>query len=417
MSKLVKKFYPVSLAVSVFAASMNAHAAYTGICSTSEDVATLPPGHWCAVANSHARAVEKKANEYPDWNGSSSSMYNSFQGNTGFAGIMQKWSGAAFDSLRDRLLVVGGGHKGYGGNEIIAFSLRNLSWERLTDPVPYPADRSNGAIMNTDGTPISRHTYSGLAYLEHVDRLFMYGGSGWFNGYGVNGTWTYDLGSAQANGNVASNSQFWELRTSTNQPGPGLDDIAVYDPITKRAIYHKQGSPGLIYSYDFESDRWDSHSSTGHQPETFGVIDPIRHQYFEFNTKNGDDLRVWDIPANGAGSMTYTSVATGGDTTMDSANDAGIAFDSSINKIVAYAGGTDVFVFDADTNEWTRRNADSGNSANPGGVTAEGGIFGRFRYSKNLNVYVYVDSVDNNVYLYRLAPEPIRPAAPVLSVE
>ena len=197
----------------------------------------------------------------------------------------------------------------------------------------------------------------------------------------------------------------------------GLDDIATFDPITKRVLYHKQTTPGLLYSYDFQSDRWESHSSEGHAPETFATIDPIRHQYFEFNTKLGNEARIWNIPANGAGSMTFTNVQTGGDTTMDNADDAGIAFDSSINKIVTYIGGTDVYVYDADTNEWSKRPADAGNTANPGPRTAVGGVFGRFRYSKNLNVYVYVDSVDSNVYLYRLGAEPVRPAAPVLTVE
>ena len=139
--KIKTLIFSTSIAVLLFSTSPHAMAAYTGQCATSQDITDLPPGHWCEVSNSRAINVEKKANEFADWNGSSSAQYNSFQGNAGFAGIMKKWSGAAFDSLRDRLLIVGGGHKGYGGNEIVAFSLNNLSWERITDPTPFPADR------------------------------------------------------------------------------------------------------------------------------------------------------------------------------------------------------------------------------------------------------------------------------------
>jgi len=406
-------FWKFSLAtlICIFSSSV-AVAAYTGTCSTPADVSELPPGHWCKVLNSNARTVEKSPKEWDDWNGSSSAKYSSYQGKMGFKAIMENWSGAAFDSLRDRLIVMGGGHAGYAGNEIIAFSLKTLKWERITDPTPFPVANT---IKNAGPppTPTSRHTYGGIEYIASSDKLFIFGGSVYNSGSAVGGVWTFDL-SAAAQGNPITNSKYWSQRSDKNAPPAGLDDFAVYDPITDRVFFHKTSSPGLLGSFHDATDTWASHSSTGHLPTTFAVINPIEHKLYEFNTLNGTNLRKWDIPDNPITSMSYVDIKTGGDTTMNTADDPGIAFDTAKEKIVAYYGGTSVYVFDSDKNIWTKYPAASTNLADPGRVTAAGGIFGRFRYSSNLNVYVYVDSVDSDVYLYKLAPDPLRPSAPVL---
>ncbi len=103
-----------------FASFNTVHAAYNGQCETLQDLIDLPPAHWCEVPNSNAIQVEKKASEWDDWNGVKSDKYNSYQRSMGFPALLNNWNGGAFDSKRDRLLLFGGGHNGYGGNEVIA---------------------------------------------------------------------------------------------------------------------------------------------------------------------------------------------------------------------------------------------------------------------------------------------------------
>src|SRR5690606_21571156 len=67
-----------------------------------------------------------------------------------------------------------------------------------------------------------------------------------------------------------------------------------------------------------------------------------------------------------------------------------------------WRGGTTVYTFDVPSRTWTAVPAADTNRANPGSVTTQGGVFGRFAYSPELNVYIYVDQVDDNVMLYRL---------------
>src|SRR5581483_3931868 len=99
-----------------------AYGAHAGTCPA--DGATLTAGTWCKVPNSHMRDV---AFQWP-------SGVTFTQNGVGVDGVMSLWSGGAFDTKRNRLIVWGGGHFGYAGNEIYAFDVNTLSWTRVTDP-------------------------------------------------------------------------------------------------------------------------------------------------------------------------------------------------------------------------------------------------------------------------------------------
>ena len=92
-------------------------ALHSGLCRTPEDVASLPAGHWCMVPDSRASSVEKRPESWDDFDGASSAKYDSYQRVMGFRAITRAWGGGAFDTRRDRLLLFGGGHNDYGGNE------------------------------------------------------------------------------------------------------------------------------------------------------------------------------------------------------------------------------------------------------------------------------------------------------------
>ena len=57
-------------------------------------------------------------------------------GDAGPSSIMLAWSGGTLDTKRNRLLVWGGGHGDYAGNELYAFDLNNLQWSRIWGPTP-----------------------------------------------------------------------------------------------------------------------------------------------------------------------------------------------------------------------------------------------------------------------------------------
>src|SRR5690242_11848965 len=90
--------------------------------------------------------------------------------------ITAAWNSAMMDTKRNRLIVWGGGHNDYLGNELYSLELDHFKLTRLTDPA-VPVNSTGCEEALADGTqPNSRHTYDAVTYIEHADRLFVYGG-------------------------------------------------------------------------------------------------------------------------------------------------------------------------------------------------------------------------------------------------
>lgn len=86
-----------------------------------------------------------------------------------------------YDSTRDRLVVWGGGHGAYAGNEIYAFNINALTWTRVTEPSSLTGF-TNGDVTYADGRPVSVHSYDQIEYDTFADRMFVFGGSRYSNG-------------------------------------------------------------------------------------------------------------------------------------------------------------------------------------------------------------------------------------------
>ena len=144
----------------------------------------LPVGQWVEVPNSQMRQVCP-----PDTNNYAFHFY--------CTGVTAAWGGATVDSGRGRLVVWGGGHADYKGNEVYTFDMASLAWERIWGPTPEAQIPSGGTHEQyDDGNPGSRHTYSGLSYVPApVDAFISMGGSLWQSGNYATGVWSYSFQS------------------------------------------------------------------------------------------------------------------------------------------------------------------------------------------------------------------------------
>ncbi|MBT8143113.1 MAG: hypothetical protein KJO55_00330, partial [Gammaproteobacteria bacterium] len=117
----------------------------------------------------------------------------------GVSAVIDDWSGAVLDSRRSRLLVWGGGHGGYAGNEIYAFDPATGSWSIIWGPTPLEQipQGPQGFDEYPDGNPGSRHTYDNLVYDVANDALWSSDGSLWQTGKSTSGTWSFDLQTNQ----------------------------------------------------------------------------------------------------------------------------------------------------------------------------------------------------------------------------
>lgn len=135
--------------------------------------------------------------------------------------VVAAWSGGIADTRRNRLVVWGGGHDDYSGNEVYALDLDALTMSRLNSPSP-----PSGDCVETlsDGTPPSRHTYNGLSYVPDTDSMFSYTGSMNPTGCASNAIWMFAIGTLK-----------WNL---ANLDTPHLENgghaASDYDPNTKK---------------------------------------------------------------------------------------------------------------------------------------------------------------------------------------
>ena len=355
----------------------------------------LRPGEWYEIPNSHLLDVVPSPRPC---------AY------TGYSAIMSAWSGGAYDTKNDQLLVWGGGHADYFGNEIYTFSIRTLTWSRIWGPspgVPYPPDCPiDCASTYSDGQPRVRHTYGGLAVVPERNEFMAFGGSIAGTGCAGNDAWAFDMSGLQ-----------WHRRADLTCCGYApmeLGLVTAYDPITHRIWL---ANPSYTFSdFDPATNTWTLHyDQQGCGYNKSGAIDTKRHR---FVFVGGNDVRMFDL--NISGTIPVQILATSGDTEIVSAKCPGVDYDPVSDRIVAWNGGASVYTLNMDTLVWTRQDPAPTNTVIPTAAAAMG-TYGRFRYIPSKNAFIGVNAVGEDVYIYKLSagsgtPSPtdsLPPSAPV----
>ncbi len=329
----------------------------------------LPPGHWYEIKNSSIWA--QLGVKYR---------------------VMDPWSGGLYDSNRDRLVVWGGGHLDYDGNELYAFDFDSFNWIQLTQKTP-KEQRVKSVDVYDDGLPSSRHTYDGLQYIPTIDSLFTSGGSIWGSGGCSGGTWLYDFSAVPAESG-------WQ-NIEDDRGGCGM--ISAYDSATGHVWY---GVGRNLYEFDplNLSAPWTQRSSTmvSHFYMT-GAIDPNRRKLALLGgTGYGGFAKtvIYDITDPEA--VTGGVAVTTGATEIENSDAAGFEFDPVSDRFVAWKGGEQVYALASDTLEWSRMLPAATNLIIPS-RPAEKGTYGRFRYVPSKNLFVVVNDMQQNVFVYKLS--------------
>jgi hypothetical protein len=334
----------------------------------------IPPGHWY---------------EIPD-----SSLHTS--GVTGDAGVSVRkitaWSSAALDPDSSRLLLWGGGHADYAGNEVYAFDLSSLQWTRLSEPGRADRERSDSYA---DGTPRARHTYDYLEFVPSVKRLMSFGGAALY-----------------PNGNASTRriSEFdaatrgWVTGRRVDVPAGGnmIGAHARFDPASGD-VYFLAGQRAALARYSPGEDRWRVGSEhTYVRVHATAAIDPQR-RWFVLIGSGTDSPQALRWHLDRPGRAVDLRPVTSGDKEIERAYAPGFDFHPPSGLFVAWAGGGDVYVLDPDGWKWRRRAPAPSNRTVPGPQLSTG-TYGRFRYVPALDLFVLMNGVKRNVFVYRLAP-------------
>jgi hypothetical protein len=362
-------------------------------------VQNLKPGEWYEVQNSRLSLLDPCP--------SKTCVYNdpSHTNGTGQPAVMSAWSGGAYDWVHDIFLVHGGGHYDYAGNEVYAFDVKAMRWERLTNPsLPILGNPLwDNALWWPDGTPNSAHTYDNLEYVPGLNALCEFAiGSRWSIGSGGPITACFDMSS-------------YSWRAKRNVPQGAIGAKTAYDPVTDSVWRQGAGGGSYLHRYDSVQDLWQNYGNINTEPSgwisynTTGAVDPKRRL---FVAVGGGEVRAWDMTKNPTPGVQTT---TFGDTAIVGRMNPGLEYDQVIDKLVAWAGGVDVYTLDTNTWVWKRVLPAATNTVVPTNQQAHG-TYGRFRYVPSLNVYIAVNQTRENVYFYKMSagnggPSPL-PSAP-----
>lgn len=301
--------------------------------------------------------------------------------------VVNSWSGGDYSPNTRELILWGGGHNDYYGNEVYTFNLDTLRWRMVT---PHNVNSNPGSCVAVlpNGEPNSRHTYGGVAVITHADRFFGLGGSPscLAGGCRVDVLFTLDIRARQ----------WHNMQPSGTLPGTACEDKSVYDPLTKKVYYHT--TAGGWFAYDYDSNSWTARSSNTACYSRSAALDPKRRLIVEVG---GGTVTTFDLTTPGLTARTLTT--TGGGTVVNPVN-PGLAYDPVTDRIIAWSGGADVYSLDVETSAWERITPDAANTINPGAVTASGGVYGRFRYIPDDNVFILVNDATQLVSFYKLTP-------------
>lgn len=130
---------------------------------------TMPEGTWARLNATSYSSVWTPAQLRPLYRSSNPTPEK----------IIGAWSSFAWDSNRGDLILYGGGHANYSGNDVYRWRARSLNWERAALPSE-TQDLGSGAYIAIDGAnmaPSSAHTYDNAVFLPHIDRYLNFGGA------------------------------------------------------------------------------------------------------------------------------------------------------------------------------------------------------------------------------------------------
>ncbi len=361
-------------------------------------------------------------------------------------GAIETWSGGVFDSTRNRMIIWGGGHGNYNGNEVYAVYPPGATLPgspavcsaasapaicRIKDHSPSlrsTADTSGPVAgcwtTETNGEPNNRHTYSGLTYIANLDKMFANGGSlTCGNGSHAGDTWLLNLptltwASQDPVTNGGGSLIPRDICSGCSSVGQGPESLAVYDPVRQlvflsSALYASTAGAN-VWSYNPSTNTYTTLTTSF--PVAFNahwVLDPKRHKIFGFG--NNTTLQLGNASTQmGTPQINALDVSSGGSYTIqDLSNTAGtcdglsgsvspgLVYWQTLDRIVGWPNfGNTVYIYNPDTNRCSTLTYSGGppDSKDASGTVQTTGTYGRMQYFPSLDAAIICNDGDNNCY-------------------
>ena len=372
-------------------------------------------------------------------------------------GIIAAWSGFAWDSRRGDLIIYGGGHANYAGNDVYRWRGTTLDWERAS----LPSDISSlGSFpwVTVDGpnaSPQAHHTYDSNIYLPIIDRFITFGGAS-FN-FGLpyviqdpNGTrlihdnpnlfrdtgpYLFDPARADENkvgGLTGSHSQWdnpnlwvigggmWENRDvplnvpNVDFPRHFLENSAGYTQENGKDVVFIHGAQSILSKYtindvdDPTQDEWEQLGQGVAWGQPVGTYLPTLDLFVRISP---NQFSYWDLSTPGPTNPIVGFVPDGNfvPTTLGIYNyglgDYGIDYDAPRNRLLLWGGGGDVWALTpppvVSPNGWDIEKIESSTPQTPNPFPGAG-VLGKWKYIAQLDAFMALqDRHAGNIWIYK----------------
>lgn len=387
---------------------------------------------------------------------------------SGTGSIVRAWSSIAWDSTSGSMILWGGGHANYYGNEVYVWQGDTGEWTRgsLASRVEkYGGSQSRTWLVVDSAAPQAAHTYDGNIYLP-VNNMFLTFGGGVFDEGTTNfqvlngsggltraGPWLWDPTKANANqvgGTTGSGydpadvgGNMWFNRqgqwTGTEAYGPTFGytyvNTAYRTEAGKDVVYASVQGPGAsgfpsLYRYELGDvrngglDKWERVGVSWNAPsyQSVAAIDSNHGLFVHTTSVNGwsSDLGVWNLANNqplnpGANRDVAVELVTSGGAPFTMTENFGMDYDSANDSFVLWDGsaGGAVWVtkplFDGNGNvasTWIVTPLTSTTLAQPAGNFVNG-VLGKFEYVPELGAFIALDefsAVTNDAEVWLYKP-------------
>jgi len=368
--------------------------------------------------------------------------------------IIFAWSGFAWDCRRGDLLLFGGGHANYPGNDTYRWRGSTRLWERMSLPSEITQD-SLGNYTAFDGqfaAPSSAHTYDNNVYLPLTDRLLVLGGAAFNNGGAFmlqtgpgterpTGPYVFDPAKADPNkvgGTTGSHVQrvspfpeiqggmMWDNRDiygslAGNLPTGFLNGTVAYAAEAGSDVVYLTGSVGSmsaanLYRYtirDANNALLDSMELVGLYWESFagrgaGAYDPGMGIFVRTAVDSTATFTLWSLQQPGQSNLNinFMPFDPTGEFRLD--RGYGLDFDPIRRQYLLWGGGETVWSLKP-PNEVARDGWVIGRAqVTPGGDAPAydgeegGGVLGKWKYIPELDAFIGLqDPGAGNVWIYK----------------
>lgn len=378
------------------------------------------------------------------------------------AKIIHAWSSMAWDPNRNHLILWGGGHGNYSGNEVYRFNANTFMWERASlpsDVVDLLGDRQYFSIDGPHGAPTSSHTYDNQEFLPNLDRFITFGGAK-FNarqqfvledGLTRTGPYLWDpsrAGADSVGGSAGSQvhpslfpdvigAQMWNNRDTIVSRGIATDRPSG-DFVNSTSAYIRDGNFDAIliteaprtrarlFKYTIrdvdnpDDDEWQlvGIDRTGYGNQGAGAYDPDRRLFARTaKTKDGWGLVVWDLSSPGPDNLSYLVFPRTSSGVLAISDLHGMDFDTVRGAFVLWDGSSEVWYVEPPgsprSSPWMATMRVQGESSQApsqsdgvlhvyGKQKPQRGVLGKWKYAADYDIFLgVINPTEGNVWLYK----------------